>query len=272
MKKMIVVAFIALFIASCSKPYVIVQVADAQLGFTASDICNKEGRPYDNDVTYEVECLTKAVAMINEIRPDAVVFTGDQVHHANNQHEWTAFIDAISGISKEVKLFHVPGNHDVLISGNSVDISPFAQHLGEGTFIHKEKSVKFVGINSNLIKYNDPNEEAQVEWLKSNLTKKNKEVTLVFAHHPFFLDNIDEGEGYFPIQKDKRKKYFDIFKANDVDAVYTGHLHNNAGGEYEGIPSKTATSVAYQIGDAQPSIRVITIQDGKVSDELVPLS
>ena len=272
MKKMIIAALTALFIASCSRPYVVVQIADAQLGFTASDKCNKEGRPYDDDVTYEIECLTKAVAMINEIKPDVVVFTGDQVHHATNQLEWTAFLDAISGISKDVKIFHVPGNHDVLISENSVDSSPFEQHFGASTFLHREKSVKLVGINSNLIKYNDSKEAEQMEWLESNLPKKSKEVTLIFGHHPFFLQNIDEGEGYFQVQKDKRKIYFDLFKANGVDAVYTGHLHNNAESEYDGIPAKTATSVAYQIGNAQPSIRVITVDDGVVSDELVPIS
>jgi hypothetical protein len=34
---------------------------------------------------------------------------------------------------------------------------------------------------------------------------------------------------------------------------------------------KTTTSVAFQIGDAKPSVRVITVQNGIVSDELVEI-
>ena len=42
-------------------------------------------------------------------------------------------------------------------------------------------------------------------------------------------------------------------------------------GSYEGIPVTTTTSVAFQIGPAQPSIRVITVQNGMVSDEVLNL-
>jgi hypothetical protein len=93
----------------------------------------------------------------------------------------------------------------------------------------------------------------------------------VFGHHPFLLKDIDEEDGYFQIQKNKRKIYFDMFIKHDVDAVFAGHLLDNAAGEYKGIPSITTTSIAFQIGDSSPSIRVITIKDGNVSTELIPL-
>jgi hypothetical protein len=83
---------------------------------------------------------------------------------------------------------------------------------------------------------------------------------------------IAEEDGYFQIQKSKRQEYIGMFTEADVDALYTGHLHNNSQGAYDALPVTTTTSVAFQIGPSQPSIRVITVQDGKLTDELKPLS
>ena len=72
------ISFFALM--SCAeKPYVIVQIADAQLGFTAADKSQIEGTEYVNDLTYEIECLTKAEPMVNGMPPYEVAFAGDQV-------------------------------------------------------------------------------------------------------------------------------------------------------------------------------------------------
>lgn len=281
MKKLFFAAVMAFVMSACSKPYVIIQVADAQLGFTASDRCIAEGREFDGDVSYEVGYLKKAVTMINDIRPDAVVFTGDQVHHAASSTEWSAFKRAVAKIDKDVKVFYLPGNHDIIvwggekgykmIGGESLDMGPFEMKFPKSSFCHEEKDIALVGINSNLVKYDDTREGDQFAWLHEVLERNKDKVTLVFGHHPFFLKDIDEEDGYFQIQKSKRKIYFDLFSKYGVDVVYTGHLHDNSEGEYQGIPSKTTTSVSVQLGDAQPSVRVITIDDGVVTDELVTL-
>ena len=258
-------------LVSCAeKPYVIFQIADAQLGFTAADKSQKEGTEYVNDLTYEIDCLTKAVSIVNEIKPDAVVFTGDQVNRCNDSEQWDAFARVISEIDPAIKVFHIPGNHDVIISDGDVDTTPFTDRYGEDRFIHVDRGVRLAGINSNLIKYNDPREAEQIGWMKDVLTKDTpEEVSIIFSHHPFFLKNIDEEDGYFQIQKDKRQEYFNICTELDVNALYAGHLHNDSVGSYEGIPVSTTTSVAFQIGPAQPSIRVITVSDGEVSDVLI---
>lgn len=271
MRKVILfLAAVAAFFGCADKPYVIVQIADAQLGFTAADNSKKNGSEYVNDLTYEIDCLTKAVAMVNEIRPDALIFTGDQVHRHYDREQWEAFAEVISGVDPSVKVLHIPGNHDVIIGEGSVDSSPFTERYGDDRFLLCDRGVRLVGINSNLIKYDDPDEDVQYEWLTDVLDKEDEdEVTLVFSHHPFFLVDIDEEDGYFQVQKSKRHRYFDLCREKDVDALYAGHLHNNSSGDYSGIPVRTTTSVAFQIGDAKPSIRVISIADGTISDQLL---
>lgn len=271
MRRLSILIASALLVLSCAdKPYVIIQIADSQLGFTAADKSQKEGTDYVNDLTYEIECLTKAVAMVNEMKPDAVVFTGDQVNRHYDAEQWDAFASVIADIDPSVKVLHIPGNHDVMISEGAVDSSPFTDRYGDDRFLLCERGVRLVGINSNLIKYDDPGEIEQIDWMRNALKKNDaSEVTLLFSHHPFFLEEIGEDDGYFQIQKSKRQTYFDLCNESDVDALYAGHLHNNSSGDYSGIPVRTTTSVAFQIGDAQPSIRVISIADGTISDQLL---
>lgn len=250
-------------------PYVIVQVADAQLGFAAADRCQREGVAFDNDVTYERDCLLRAVDFINALNPDAVVFTGDQVNYPDIPAQWEAFDEVASMIDKDIKVFHIPGNHDVIIKDSGVDSSPFTNCYGDDRFVHSERGVKMVGINTNLIQYDDSMEYDQIDWLEAVLEKPCKDdVTILFGHHPFFMTDIDEPDSYFPIKASKRHEYFELFSVMDVDAVYAGHRHETYEAEYDGIPMKTTTSVAYQIGNSRPSVRVITIKDGAVSDEL----
>ena len=267
----ILCAAIVLAFTACNRPFVVVQIADAQFGFTASEKALSEGKAYDNDVQYERDCLLKAVELINEIKPDAVVFTGDEVHHADNHHEWAAFKECVSAISDDIELLYTSGNHDVLIKDGSVDTSPHDKYLGEGYFKHQDRNVLLLGINTNYIKYDDPREQEQYAWIEQTLEGNRDDNILIFGHHPFFLADIDEEDGYSQIQKCKRKRYFDLFGKYEVDAVFAGHLHNNAQGEYMGIPSITTTSVAFQIGGPHPSIRVITIDNGRMSSELLPL-
>ena len=269
MKKIILSLLIAAaFLAGCQKPYVIVQVADPQLGFDADVKFQESGGPYVDDLTYEMDYLNKAVAQINMIKPDAVVFTGDNVHQVMNDHQWHSFLASIGRIHSEIKTFFVPGNHDVLSTSRGVDIAPFAVYIGEDRFVYTDRGVRIVGLNTNFIKFDDGREEEQFEWLKKALKKdKASEVTLVFGHHPFFKEDIDE-EDSSQIQKAKRRRYFDLFKSNDVGAVYAGHLHTLREGEYEGIPMRTMTAAAYQLGEAQPSIRIITVSRKGIGDEI----
>lgn len=258
------------FAASCSKPFVIVQVADVQMGFAAAALAGKSGEECADDVAFEADCLRKAVEVINDICPDVVVFTGDQVNVAGNQMQWDAFSEIVSGIKPEVKCLYLPGNHDVVVKDGRVCMNEYSRYCGADRFCYRDKGVTLIGINTNLISNDDPLEEVQFEWLRDVLgCKSSKEgVTLVFEHHPFFLSDIDEPDSYFPIKRSKRRAYFNLFADVGLDAVYAGHRHETFDADFAGIPMKTTTSAAYQIGKSKPSVRVIVVERGTVRDEL----
>lgn len=260
MKKLLLLCTI-LAAASCSpKIFSIVQIADAQLGFDAAVKGQEPGATYVNDLTYEKECFERAAESIRGLKPDMIVFTGDQIHRPLDQEQWDKFNELLTLLPSDAKVMHLPGNHDVLISEGKVDNTPFTSRYGSDRFVYNVGKFCVIGINSNLIKYDDTGEEEQFQWLKTTLEQSGESaVKVIFCHHPFFLTDIDEEDSYFPIQKAKRKRYFDLFADYGVSAVFAGHRHDNSEGEYKGIKMQTATSVAYQIGEAKPSFRFIML-------------
>ena len=83
MKKIAFIVMLAVLAACTPQKLVIVQIADAQLGFMGSERAKAEQNPeLANDLSYEVEYLKKAIEVVNGLKPDAVGFTGDQDHRA----------------------------------------------------------------------------------------------------------------------------------------------------------------------------------------------
>ena len=270
MLKSLSIALTILLAVSCSRPFVVVQIADVQMGFAAAALAGKSGEELCDDWSFESDCLRRAVSLINDIRPDAVVFTGDQVNVAGCAAQWDAFGEIAGQISSGVRVFYLPGNHDVAVKDGLMYSDEYTVRCGADRFCYRGKGVRLVGMNTNLVQHGLPQEEEQLAWLKNILENKHgkDDVTLVFGHHPFFLNDIDEPDSYFPIGQSKRHVYFDLFAANGVDAVYAGHRHATFDADYSGIPMKTTTSAAFQIGKSKPSVRVIVVDKGRVSDEL----
>lgn len=263
MKKLIIMAAVLLVAACSPKTYTIIQIADAQLGFDAAVKGSVPGAEYVNDLTFEADCFRRAAGQICEEQPDMIVFSGDQIHRPLDQEQWDTFDELLDLLPEDVTVMHLPGNHDVLISEGKVDSSPFTSRYGDDRFVQMNEDICVIGLNSSLIMYGDPAEEEQYQWLKEALADAGKNaVKVIFCHHPFFVEDIDEEDGHVAIPKDKRKKYFDLFADNGVVAVYAGHLHHSAEGEYRGVAMKTTTSAAYQLGEDKASVRRITLTSG----------
>ena len=144
---------------------IIMQVSDPQMGFYADN----------RDMAYETRTLTKTVEAINRLRPDVVVFTGDYVHNAADESQWTEFLQIVAEINPRIKTLYLPGNHDVRLEEGSVDVEPYTKHLGTDRFCVRVNGILLTGINSDYLKdeTRDPSkEENQFRWLARSLKKK----------------------------------------------------------------------------------------------------
>lgn len=270
MKKILLTALCGLFaLSACAgrrTPLtVIVQVTDPQMGFYTDN----------RDMTYETENLTRIVEAVNRLHPDAVVFTGDYVHDPESEAQWSEFLRIAARIDPRIRTAHIPGNHDLRIENGAVDITPYEKHIGKDHFRIRVKGALLTGINSERLKVEDSDlaaAEEEIRRMESSLARKRKgEVSILFTHHPFFLQRIDEPEGYSTLAPEIRRRCFADFERLRVDAVFAGHLHDNAEAEYRGIPMIVTSAVGRQLGAAKPGVRIIWIREGSIRHRYFPI-
>ena len=242
---------------------VIVQLSDPQFGYWSDN----------REMTREIEACGEAVRRINRLKPDLVVVTGDLVNRYDDAEQWRAFDSVISGLDKQIKVVCLPGNHDQKISGDKVDCTVFKEHYGADRFALALKGNLLLGINSSYIKHCDPEQEpAQKAWLEEQLGKSDAKVKILFTHHPFFLHEIDETDGYPVIGRSQRHSYFELFERGGLKAVYAGHLHGEAQGNYNGIEMTTTAATGKPLCHTPSGIRVITISGTEVRSKYYPIN
>ena len=258
-------AIAVISLSACSgQPAVIFQISDPQMGFKAGNM----------NMEYESDMLSEAVTGINNVRPDAVVFTGDLVHNPADTAQWKEFLRIVSAIDKGIPVFFIPGNHDAVTGEGTADMAPYLKHIGDDRFSREIKGVLLTGINSDLIKYTAGSaaEQEQKAWTDSALTgNSGKKMSIVFSHHPFFLKSPDEPEEYFNIRPDVRHGYLEMFRNAGVDGVFCGHLHDNSVSEWDGIPMVTTSAVGLPLGEAASGIRIIVCSRDRLYHRYFPV-
>lgn len=240
---------------SHDRPYFFIQLTDPQFGmFQGNAEFDKETGLYE-----------KAVADINRLKPDFVVITGDFVHDRNNRSQMDEFKRITAKIDKNIPVYYTPGNHDIgKVDSQNLEI--YRKNYGADRFAFIHKGSMFIGLNSCLIKENAyPFEQDQYAWLEKKLKKGNRSTHLiVFCHYPFFIRSFDEPETYSNIGIANREKYLALFAKNQVDAVFSGHLHNNAVANYGKMQMVITSAVGKPLGKASSGLRIIKVYKDRI--------
>lgn len=239
-------------------PYFFIQISDPQFGFSDNNKGFKE----------ETYLYEKAVAKINRLKPDFVVITGDLVNNVSDRSQIEEFKRITAKIDKRIPVYYSPGNHDIGQSVTQKDVDSFISDYGYDRFSFKHKKSLFIGLNSSVIKSKTiPLEQDQFAWLKKQLLKGRKaKHVIVFCHHPFFINAFDEKEEYFNVPAETRNRYFSLFKENNVDAVFAGHLHNNGYARYGDIEMVTTSAVGKPLGKAPSGLRIVKVYTDKIEN------
>jgi Icc-related predicted phosphoesterase len=111
-------------------------------------------------------------------------------------------------------------------------------------------------------------EQNQYKWL----TKKLKESQgashiILFCHYPFFNKNVDEPTAYSNIDIGFRKKYLDLFDSHKVEALFSGHYHNNSFSIYGNLELVTTSALGKPLGKAPSGMRIVKIYSNKIEHE-----
>lgn len=241
------------------QPFFFIQMTDIQFGMHDE---NKGFAP-------ETELYMKAISEINRLKPDFVVITGDFVHDPESEDQIDEFRNLTGTIDPGIPVYMIPGNHDVGQVPDKTSFKKYKDNYGDDMFSFDHKGSRFVGFNTSLVKAELPKlEPRQFNWLKRTLKKgKNANQLIVFGHYPFFIQSYDEPEKYSNLKLPYRLKYLEMFKASGVDAIFSGHLHNNAYGEYKGVQLVTTSAVGKPLAEAPSGLRIVKVYNDRIEHQ-----
>jgi len=239
-----------------AKPYFFIQITDPQFGMFESN----------KGFQKETELYEKAVKEINRLKPDFVVITGDLVNNSKDPLQIKEFKRITSNIDTKIPVYFTPGNHDIGNAPDSTSIAAYVNNYGYDRFSFKHKRSLFLGINSSIIKNDFPQlEQKQYDWLVKTLSKGKKASHIIlFCHYPFFINSSDEPEGYSNIGVENRKKYLVLFATNKLDAIFSGHLHNNAISKFGKIEMVTTSAVGKPLGNVPSGLRIVKVYHDRI--------
>ena len=234
------------------RPFFFIQITDPQFGMTESD----------KEFSTETELYTKAVELINKLKPPFIIITGDLVNNRKISSQLAEFKRITAMISPRIKVWYSPGNHDVGQIPSRATIDSFIYDYGHDRFSFIYRNNLFIGLNSPIIKNKMAGlEEDQFEWLQ-RIISVNKDLShkVIFSHYPFFIDDPDEAEVYSNISPGIRKKYLSLFRDQKVDAIFAGHLHKNTTAKYGEMEMTATSSAGKPHSEAPPGFRVIIVR------------
>lgn len=244
------------------KPFFFIQLTDTQMGFLSANKQTEE----------EKKLYSETVAFINKVKPDFVAITGDFVNNRKDTSQINAFKKITATINKKIPVYLIPGNHDMGQKPTPEHIQFYFSHYPADRFNFTHKQVQFIGINSCLINSGIGEEQSQFEELQRVLQdNKPGYRRIIFSHHPFFIQSIDEKDSYSNIGQQYRTQYMDLFAKSNVVAVFAGHYHNNAEASYKGIQMITTSAVGKQLGKAKSGFRIVKVYPDKIEHNYVEL-
>ncbi len=218
---------------SAAGEFTFVQISDSHIGFRHDP---------NNDVT---ATLQQAVVSINGMpdRPDFVVHTGD-ITHLSKPEEFDTADQIVTGI-KTSRVFHVPGEHDVLTDDGRYYLSRYGSGSeGNGWYSFDHKGVHFIGL-VNVLNLKPGGlgliGDDQLAWLEKDVAGLSASTpVVVFAHMPLWSIYPDWGWG-----TDDAARALNYLKGFGSVTVLNGHIHQTMQKVEGNVTFHTAMSTAF---------------------------
>jgi Icc-related predicted phosphoesterase/plastocyanin len=165
--------------------------------------------------------LKKTIAGVNALaqQPDFVVFTGDLTHTTDDGDIRRKRMKEFREITKELKvqnLYFLAGEHDASLDNGKA----FKEFFLETHYVFDHKGVHFIALDN----VSDPHAalgEEQLNWLKSDLEKLDKNARIVVLTHRPLFDLAADWDWNTP---DGAKAIELLSPFSNVVVLY-GHIH-----------------------------------------------
>ena len=273
-----------------------IQMADPQFGLFSHlsgknelDIKNLQKRdifikktPKIYDLNNEIQLLRSSIKITNSLNPKFVVICGDMINNLDNEDQISTFSKEISKINNHIKVYYVPGNHDIAYDYKQPTLESIKEYkniFGKDYYSFVKGRIRFIIINSTIFKSVNTLRSYALEQLsfiekESNLAKKYNQKIIIFSHHPLFINNINEENNEWSINKDFRKKILESTMSNGLLANFAGHMHRNNIAFFKDLEIITTGPVGLYhgpYGKGVSGIRKVDINDTTISHSYIEI-
>jgi predicted MPP superfamily phosphohydrolase len=213
-----------------------------------------------------LENWQQTIRDINEMHPDFVIVCGDMTNNPGNKEEIAAYWENAAKLSAGIKLYNVPGNHDLQSEPTLESIELYKKNFGKPYYSFEHKNSLFIVLESSSMK--NPTEKTtplvieQMRWLKKILSdsdKMNYANKFVFMHHPVILKDINEKEEYFNLPVAVRNELLELFEAHNVKIVFSGHLHQDRVVKLKNVELVITGSCGKALADSSLGFRIVHV-------------
>lgn len=185
------------------------------------------------------ERLREAVASLDSLDPDAVLFAGDLTGWAAPE-EYDAFDRAIAEL--DAPFLAIPGNHDFPLEHHSqegISLTEFERRYAPGEFPWRERigEIDLIGLNSNRATRDAPAESYEgrvdgttLDWLRETLPDVDHPIVSVHHTLPGARAFYEHARDRLPISGDSpvlenADELLSLLVEHSVPLALTGHLH-----------------------------------------------
>jgi 3',5'-cyclic AMP phosphodiesterase CpdA len=245
------------------------QFSDPQFGmFTA-----------DKDFAQETANFEFAIATANRLRPAFVVITGDLVNKAGDAAQIAEYQRIAAKLDRSIPLYNVAGNHDVENTPTPETVAAYTKVFGPDHYTFRYRSLVGIVLDSTIMSAPEKVPELYAEqdrWLKTELAKARGAGTahiVLFQHHPWFLKDAAEPDGYYNIKLPRRSEHLALLHEFGVTYVFAGHYHNNSPARDGDLEMITSGPVGKPQGQgARSGIRVAIVRAGGIEHRFYEFS
>ena len=242
------------------EPFVFIQLSDPQFGMYTAD----------SSFLQETANFELAVATANRLRPAFVIVTGDLVNQAGNRDQIAEYMRITAKLDRAIPLHNVAGNHDVGNEPTPETIAAYGERFGPDHYTFRSGDLVGIVLNSTLIHSPDKAPELYAEqerWLRGELEQTRRDRTrhvVIFQHHPWYVDTVDEPDAYFNIPRARRMRYLSLFREFGVRTLISGHYHRAVVARDTSFQMVVSGPVGKPLGDGKSGLAVVHVNDAGI--------
>lgn len=226
--------------------------------------------------------LERALAQLeqSDIRPEALVFTGD-LADLGEPEAYVALKEQVEPVAERL------GAQVVWVMGNHDERYQYSEALfGAGSDLPQDRvydinGLRIIALDTTVPGYHHGAlTDAQLEWLAQELAAPAPHGTLIAVHHPPIPTPLLWAMQMLELHDQQR--FADVVEGTDVRGILGGHLHYATHSQVAGIPVSVAAATCYTLDlsardrllsgrDAGQSINIVHTYPDRVVHSLVPI-